>query len=102
MLKDRTLPPDVAQAALDAVGNKRRKAASNVKTPANLIQSFALITERYVEVVKNLGEHVMESAHSTEERELVREMLGGYGTVFSRDGSVGARFDNVGLGDRII
>jgi hypothetical protein len=36
------------------------------------------------------------SEHSTEERELVREMLGGHGTVFSRDGRVGARFDSVG------
>ena len=43
MLKDRTLPPDVAQAALDAVGNKRRKAASNVKTPANLIQDHPVL-----------------------------------------------------------
>ena len=97
MLRDRTLSPDVAQAALDAVANKRRKAASTLKMPpTNLVQSFALTTERYVEVVKNLGKHVTKSAHSTEERELVREMLGGYGTVFSRDGSVGARFDSVG------
>ena len=66
--------------------------------PTNL-QSFALTAERYREVVKNLGKHVTKSEHSTEERELVREMLGGYGTVFSRDGSVGARFDSVGLSD---
>ena len=97
MLRNRTLSPDVAQAALDAVANKRRKAASTVKVPPRtLVQSFALRAERYVEVVKNLGSHVTKSAHSTEERELVREMLGGYGTVFSRDGSVGARFDSVG------
>jgi hypothetical protein len=97
MLRDRTLSPDVAQAALDAAANKRRQAASTVKTPpSNLVQSFALTAERYVEVVKNLGKHVAKSAHSTEERELVQEMLGGYGTVFSRDGSVGARFDSVG------
>jgi site-specific DNA recombinase len=100
MLRDRTLSPDVAQAALDAVANKRRKAVSTVKMPpANLVQTFALTAERYVEVVKNLGKHVTKSAHSTEERDLVREMLGGYGTVFSRDGSVGARFDSVGLSD---
>jgi len=29
----------------------------------------------------------------------VREMLGGHGTVFSRDGCVGARFDSVGWSD---
>jgi site-specific DNA recombinase len=100
ILRDGTLSPDVAQAALDAVANKRRKAASTVKMPpANLVQSFALTAERYVEVVKNLGKHVTKSAHSTEERELVREMLGGYGTVFSRDGRVGARFDTAGWPD---
>ena len=98
MLKARTLSPDVAQAALDALANKRRKAASTVKmSPASLVQSFALTAERYREVVRNLGKHVIKSEHSTEERELARTMLGGYGTVFSRDGRVGARFDWAGL-----
>jgi hypothetical protein len=88
MLRDRTLSPDVAQAALDALAIKRRKAASTVKMPpTGLVQSFALTAERYVEVVKNLGKHVPKSEHSTEERELVRQMLGGYGMVFSRDGA---------------
>jgi hypothetical protein len=46
ILRDRTLSPDVAQAALDAVANIRRKAASTVKIPpANLVQSFALTAE---------------------------------------------------------
>jgi len=97
MLRARTLSPDVAQVALDAVANKRRQAASTVKmSPADLVQSFALTVERYTSVVKNLGKHVTKSEHPTEERELVREMLGGHGTVFSRDGRVGARFDSVG------
>jgi hypothetical protein len=63
---------------------------------ADLVQSFAPTAERYASVVRNLGKHVTKSEHSTEERELVREMLGGHGTVFSRDGRVGARFDSVG------
>jgi hypothetical protein len=47
MLKARTLSPDVAQAALDALANKRRKAASTVKmSPTGLVQSFALTAER--------------------------------------------------------
>jgi hypothetical protein len=97
MLRARTLSPDVAQAALDAVANKRRKASSTVKmSPAKLVQSFALTAERYTSVVKNLGKHVTKSEHSTEERELMREMLGGHGTVFGRDGRVGARFESVG------
>ena len=101
MSKARTLSADVAQAALDAVANKRRKAASAVKmSPADLVQSFALTAEPYGEVVRNLGNHVTKSEHSTEERELVREMLGGHGTVFSRDGCVGARFDSVGWLDK--
>jgi hypothetical protein len=98
MLKARTLSPDVAQAALDALANKRRKAASTVKmSPASLVQSFALTAEHYGEVVRNLGNHVTKSEHSTEERELVRAMLGGHGIVLSRDGRVGARFDWAGL-----
>lgn len=98
MSRARTLSPDVAQAALDALANKRRKAASTVKiSPASLVRSFALTAERYREVVRNLGKHVAKSEHSTEERELVRAMLGGHGTVFSRDGRVGARFDWIGL-----
>ena len=97
MLRDRTLSPDVAQAALDALAIKRRRAASTVKTsPANLVQSFALTAERYSEVVQNLGKHVTKSERSTEEREMVREMLGGRGTVFTRDERVGARFESVG------
>jgi hypothetical protein len=70
---------------------------STVKmSPADLVQSFALTAERYTSMVKSLGKRVAESEHSTEERELVREMLGGHRTVFSRDGRVGARFDSVG------
>jgi site-specific DNA recombinase len=98
MLRARTLSPDVAQAALDAVANKRRKAASTVKmSPASLVQSFALTAERYREVVRNLGKHVTKSEHSPKEREQVRTMLGGHGIVFSRDGRVGARFDWAGF-----
>jgi hypothetical protein len=52
-------------------------------SPADLVQSFALTAERYREVVRNLGKHVTKSEHSTEERELVREMLGGHGPVFT-------------------
>jgi site-specific DNA recombinase len=98
MLNARTLSPDVAQAALDAVANKRRKTALTVKmSPASLVQAFALTAERYREVVRNLGKHVTKSEYSTEERELVRVILGGHGKVFSRDGRVGARFDWTGL-----
>jgi hypothetical protein len=76
----------------------RRRAASPVKMPpTGLVQSFALTAERYVEVVRNLGKHVTKSEHSSEERELVRAMLGGHGIVFTRDGRVGAGFDWAGL-----
>jgi site-specific DNA recombinase len=99
MLKARTLSPEIAQAALDALANKRRKAASVVKTlPASLVESFALKAERYREVMKNLRERLTKSRHSTEERDSVRAILGGHGVVFCLDGRVGARFDCVGLG----
>ncbi len=61
------------------------------------VDSFALTADRYGEVVRNLGKHVTKSELSTEERELVRAMLGGCGLVFSRDDRVGARFDWAGL-----
>jgi hypothetical protein len=66
-------------------------------SPTGLVQSFALTAERYREVVRNLSKQVTTSEYSTEERELVRAMLGGHGKVFSRDGRVGARFDWAGL-----
>lgn len=100
MLKAGTLSPDVAQAALDALANKRRKAASKVRmSPASAVESFALTAERYKAAMRNLGQHVTNSQHFQEERNLVRELLGGHGTVFNRYGRVGARFHSAGLLD---
>src|SRR3984957_7604723 len=90
MLKAGILSSDVAQAALDAIAVKRRKATSSVRiSPARALESFGLAAERYSAAVRNLGEHVARSEHSAEERTLVRELLGGYGTVFKRNGRVG-------------
>jgi site-specific DNA recombinase len=98
MLKAGTLSPDVAQAALDALADKRRKAALIVKmSPATAVESFAMRAERYKNAVQYLGQHVASSEHSAEERELVRELLGGHGTVFEKFGRVGARFASAGL-----
>jgi site-specific DNA recombinase len=98
MLKAGILSPDVAQAALDALAAKRRKIASIAKmSPASALESFALAAERYSEAVRNLGEHISSSEHSIEERELVRDLLGGHGTVFRTYGRVGARFEAAGL-----
>ena len=98
MLKAGTLSPDVAQAALDALAAKRRKAASIARmSPVSALESFALAAERYTEAVRNLGDHISSSEHSTEERELVRDLLGGHGTVFRTYGRVGARFEAAGL-----
>jgi site-specific DNA recombinase len=98
MLKTGMLSADIAQAALDALANKRRKATQMAKvSPDSAIESFALRVERYTDVVKNLGEHITSSEHSAEERDLVRELLGGRGTVFQHYGRVGARFDFAGL-----
>jgi hypothetical protein len=98
MMKAGTLSQDIAQAALDALAVKRRKANSiaNV-SPASAVESFALAAERYTGAVRNLANHVTSSEHSVEERNLVRELLGGHGTVFTRNGRVGARFDSAGL-----
>lgn len=90
MLKAGILSSDVAQAALDAIANKRRKFTSIVRmSPAAALQSFDLGAERYSAAVRNLGEHVALSEHSAEERTLMRELLGGHGTVFRRNGALG-------------
>ena len=98
MLKAGTLSPDVAQAALDALGNKRRRiAAARRASPLRSAETFSLGVERYKDAVRNLGRHVVDSEHSEEERSLVRELLGGHGTVFTRNGRIGARFESAGL-----
>ena len=100
MLKAGTLSPDVAQAALDALETKRRKIAVALRSPAlRSPEAFSLGAERYREAVRNLGRHVASSAQAAEERSLVRELLGGHGTVFMRDGRIGARFRSAGLLD---
>ncbi len=97
MMKAGTLSLDVAQAALDALAQKRRKIVSARSAPVVGVEAFALAAERYQDAVRNLGKHVAGSARATEERGLVRELLGGHGTVFTRDGRIGARFASAGL-----
>jgi hypothetical protein len=63
---------------------------------ADALESFALATDQYVSAIRNLGSHVSSSEHSTEERNLVRKLLGGHGTVFERGDRVGARFEAAG------
>ena len=100
MLKAGTLSPDIAQAALDALGNKRRRIAAALMAPAaRSVETFSLAADRYREAVRNLGMHVANNTQAMEERSLVRELLGGHGTVFTRDGRIGARFESAGLLD---
>ena len=98
MQKAGTLSPDIAQAALDALGQKRRRIATALNAPAGRsIEMFTLGVERYSAAVRNLGDHVAKSPQAAEERTLVHELLGGRGTVFARDGRIGARFQSAGL-----
>ena len=98
MIKAGTLSPDIAQAALDALAQKRRRISTALAAPAaSSIERFTLGIERYSAAVKNLGEHVSKSPQAAEERTLVHELLGGRGTVFMRDGRIGARFQSAGL-----
>ncbi len=100
MLRAGTLSPDVARAALDAVERKRRTIATALRMPAaRSAEAFSLGLERYRDAVRNLGKHVPYSDQAAEERRLVRELLGGHGTVFTRDGRIGARFRSAGLLD---
>ena len=61
------------------------------------MEAFSLDIDRYVDAVKNLGSHTPKSARAPEELRMVRELLGGNGTVFTRDGRIGARFPSAGL-----
>jgi hypothetical protein len=98
MLRAGKLSPDVARAALDALETKRRRIAAALRTPsARSAETFSLEVERYLDAVRNLGKHVESSDQAAEERSLVRELLGGHGTVFTRDGRIGARFKSAGL-----
>ena len=98
MQKAGTLSPDIAQAALDALGQKRRRMATALNAPAaRSIEMFTLGVERYSGAVRNLRDHVAKSPQAGEERTLVHELLGGRGIVFARDGRIGARFQSEGL-----
>jgi len=98
MLKAGTLPSEVAQAALDALGQKRRKIAlARSGSASRSVEAFFLGIGRYVDEVRNLGSRTPKSARAPEELRMVRELLGGNGTVFTRDGRIGARFPSAGL-----
>jgi hypothetical protein len=99
LLRAGALSSDVAQAALDALGAKRRRIAATCMAPATSIEKFTLGVERYSAAIRNLGEHVSNSSEAAEERSLVHELLGGRGTVFTREGRIGARFQSAGLLD---
>jgi hypothetical protein len=100
MLKTGTLSPDVAQAALDALGHKRRRIAAKHRVSSlRSAETLSLGVQWYNDAVRKMGRHVVDSEHSEEERSLVRDLLGGHGTVFSRNGRSGARFESAGLLD---
>lgn len=99
MLKAGTLSPEVAHAALEALASKQRRMVARHTAPAINADTFELGVQRYKDAVRNLGTHVGKSERASEERELVRELLGGQGTVFTLDGRIGARFAAAGLLD---
>lgn len=100
MLKVGALSAEVAHAALEALASKQRRILARQVAPVmDSAAAFDLGVQRYQEAVRTLGTHVGKSEQASEARELVRELLGGRGTVFTRDGRVGARFASAGLLD---
>lgn len=96
-MKAGILAPDVAQPALDAIQQKRkRRAAERRSKEIGGIDGFDLGVQRYQSTLKELAMHVA-SERAVEHRELIKEMLGGGGTVFDCDGRIGARFSTAGL-----
>ncbi len=70
------------QAALDALGQKRRKIALARSGPASRsVEAFSLNIDRYQNAVKNLGTRVSKSKRA----------------VFTQNGQIGARFASAGL-----
>jgi hypothetical protein len=100
MLKVGALSYEVAHAALEALASKQRRIVARQAIPVmDSTAAFDRSVKRYREAVRTLGAHVGKSEQPTEARQLVREMLGSQGTVFARDGRVGAHFLSAGLLD---
>jgi hypothetical protein len=68
-----------------------------LRNPRSSTDAFSLDIDRYINAVKNLGSHVPKSYRAPEQIRTVRELLGGSGTVITRDGRIGARFPSAGL-----
>jgi hypothetical protein len=76
----------------------RRKIEASLRSPTSRgSDAFSLDIDRYINAVKNLGSHVPKSYRAPEELRMARELLGGSGTVITRDGRIGARFPSAGL-----
>lgn len=100
MLKAGTLSSEAVNAALAALEQKRRKVDASRATPINRrIEALPLAAERYKAAVCNLANHIAGTDQAAEARTLVRELLGGAGTVFTKNGRTGARFPAVSLVD---
>ena len=98
LMKSRTLSPDVAHAALEAIYQKRKRLSFERRArDIGGYEGFGLDVERYQRTLRELGQHVAASDCAPEHRQLIRDMLGGTGTVFDRDGRIGAQFSAAGL-----
>jgi len=67
------------------------------KPHAAAAQSIPFVAERYRAAVRNIAKHLGRTDQAAEARTLVRELLGGQGTVFVEGGRIGARFATAGL-----
>jgi hypothetical protein len=56
-----------------------------------------MIAERYRAAVRNIANNLGRGDQGPEARSLIRELLGGQGTVFAEGGRIGARFAAAGL-----
>jgi site-specific DNA recombinase len=98
MLKAGRLSADILKAALEALEQKRRRVLTLRERPrAAPARIIPLVAERYRAAVRNIAKHLGRSDQAPEARTLVRELLGGQGTVFVEGGKIGARFAMAGL-----
>ena len=83
MLKAGALSVDVAHAALEALADRQRRMAARDNAPAMNADTFEFGVQRCQDAVRNLGANVRKGEQASEARALVRELLGGFGTVLA-------------------
>jgi site-specific DNA recombinase len=94
LAKAGTLSQDIVAVALAEIERKRKAATKAVQ--GEQIKDFELSAKRYLDALDSLGE-LGNSDYGEDAQAAVREIVGGSGTVYKRDGMIGAEFEVAGF-----